>query len=748
MTLLAGANRKIAIRITLILLCILLVLEFGPFGEPTVAGIFYTNEITQKRQFEEMGVASDGLIKGGKSVKFLVDNKNLNSPKIYFLDGNYVERGAVPSFVQLHYDFARKVGFQLPLDTFNNQTYFTNDLTKKTFLAGTVQSYDVEMDGTQKQFYGIQFYPQDLIAEKTLLHALKVVTRAFKVDGKLAFVSQGAQQTFSTIRADLAALGLEAYTIDKVLGATKYIPMNGGEAYGILRLYPTSVEELSPTDIPVFKELPLDLSVVAGAITVAFQDPLCHVNLKSKERKTPNMVLRDEKALEGLAARNGKPVRLIVRNDRYEIADSTLAEVQKKYLQKVSNKWTPIPLGNETRILPYDRICPGKAVDCVKSGISFGGKAAKLGFLSHPTVLGKGSDPVKLVGYPIVPDGFAVPIKFYFEFVDANPRLKEKLSQFFEKEMSTDPLPPLERAKWAKEIQELFYQSAIPADMHAALNSALESMKARVLSANPGMVLKKVRIRSSANAEDMPEFDGAGLHSSFSAKLAVPSNPAEPCALVEEAGGAAVVTKAEMRPETFACAIKGVYASLWNKRAIEERSYKRLDQKTAAMGLAIQPTYGSFKEIGFPEAGNLVAVTRVVNSPAIYGYTISSNLGDNLVTNPIPGTQSEIVIASFVGDEPVGLSPIQLAKPTPDGPVRRQMILNREAFIQIVELARHVELQYCRNVPDYYRGGAGACVEVEYDRTKPFALDMEFKILGSGNNVRIMLKQVREFSGQ
>ena len=39
-------------------------------------------------------------------------------------------------------------------------------------------------------------------------------------------------------------------------------------------------------------ELPLDLSVVAGTITRVFQDVTSHVNLKSKERGTPNMVLR------------------------------------------------------------------------------------------------------------------------------------------------------------------------------------------------------------------------------------------------------------------------------------------------------------------------------------------------------------------------------------------------------------------------------------------------------------------------
>ena len=66
-----------------------------------------------------------------------------------------------------------------------------------------------------------------------------------------------------------------------------------GEAWGYLRIFPADVNLLRPTDIPVFDDLPLDLSVVAGTITKAYQDINSHVNLKAKERNTPNMVLRE-----------------------------------------------------------------------------------------------------------------------------------------------------------------------------------------------------------------------------------------------------------------------------------------------------------------------------------------------------------------------------------------------------------------------------------------------------------------------
>ena len=78
-----------------------------------------------------------------------------------------------------------------------------------------------------------------------------------------------------------------------ILGSIQYLPLNVGEAWGHLRIFPPDNDDLRPTDIPVFDELPLDLSVVAGVLTRAVQDTNSHVNLKSKERNTPNAVLRN-----------------------------------------------------------------------------------------------------------------------------------------------------------------------------------------------------------------------------------------------------------------------------------------------------------------------------------------------------------------------------------------------------------------------------------------------------------------------
>ena len=112
------------------------------------------------------------------------------------------------------------------------------------------------------------------------------------------------------------------------------------------------------------------------------------------------------------------------------------------------------------------------------------------------------------------------------------------------------------------------------------------------------------------------------------------------------------------------CAVKGVYASLWNKRAVEERSFARIDQRTIAMGLAIVPAYDTESEV----AANAVVVTRVLNTDDVFGYSLSVQQGNNLVTNPDPGTYSEVTIAGFISDdEPTSLTVTRFAKPTAGG---------------------------------------------------------------------------------
>ncbi len=288
-------------------------------------------------------------------------------------------------------------------------------------------------------------------------------------------------------------------------------------------------------------------------------------------------------------------------------------------------------------------------------------------------------------------------------------------------------LSPAELAALVKAVQSAILTAHFPPGQ-------LEELTQTVRSTLPGV--KKVKVRSSANAEDIPNFDGAGLHDSFAATL----KTAEPdclCEVINETDGPDV--KLKVKPKSLGCAVRGVYASLWNLRAVAERSFARIDQSSVAMGLAIVPAYDTESDV----AANAVVVTRVLNTDAVYGYSLSIQQGNNLVTNPDPGTFSETMIAGFISDqEPLSFTVTRYAKPTKDGPVLTAQVLSRDQILQIVEISKAVERAYCAAKRDYY---GGDCRWVTADNAKPKALDLELKVLENGE---LVVKQVREFGGR
>jgi hypothetical protein len=246
----------------------------------------------------------------------------------------------------------------------------------------------------------------------------------------------------------------------------------------------------------------------------------------------------------------------------------------------------------------------------------------------------------------------------------------------------------------------------------------------------------KLKLRSSANAEDIPNFDGAGLHDSFGVKLSATDNPDMSCVRQESQDG--VVTKVDMAPKTVQCALKGVYASLWNTRAIEERSFARIDHTTAAMGLAVVPAYDTESDV----SANGVIITRAVNSDFL-AYTMGLQKDNNLVTNPEPGTIAQMTLATFGGaDRPTRFTTTRFAKATATSAPLTTSVMTDGQMAQIVDLVKTVEVAYCQAKQGYY---AGDCNFVWLDETKPRSLDVEFKLLENGHFV---LKQMREFHGE
>jgi hypothetical protein len=693
-----------------------------------LGNVLSATAMTSAQDFNAFSVEGSGFGTGaGRSMKFLIDNRDPQNPKTHFINGNFKVNGAVPESAQNHWPFA-VAALGIPEDhlTFNDVAYFTMD---KRYIAGSIQTFFP--DGAKEPTYAAQFYPDDVIHEELIVSTMRILGRSFKVPGRRAFVRVGSQQTFDRVAGELREIGWEPLTIDQVLGSVDYLPLNPGEAWGRLRLFPKEPELLRPTDIPVFDELPLDLSVVAGTITRQYQDVTSHVNLKSKERGTPNMVLRSAGLDHAVLAKHADaPVHLVVARSGFVVEPTTDAIVEEKLRERLSRPLVGLPVVKEANLFDYDAICPALSPACMTHGNRFGGKASMLGFLANAAVLGRkdqaGSLSQKL-GYDISPHGFAVPVQFYRDFLASpdNRVLKDKLDQLITKEKAGQ-LSPAERLALSKEVKALFYVARVPA-------AQLEAIKARIAAlAASDPQLKDLKVRSSANAEDIPNFDGAGLHDSFELELDHVDNPELSCTLEEDQDG--VVTKLKIKPKTAQCTIKAVYASLWNQRAIEERSFARIDQATAAMGLSIVPAYDTESEV----AANGVVISRVVNSE-LRGYTMSTQRGNNLVTNPDPGTIAESAVATFGVVRPIQITTVRFAKPKANEPALAAPVLTDAQMKQAVDIVRRIEQRYCENKEGYFDGD---CKTVMQDPFKERALDLEFKLLENG---RFVFKQVREF---
>ncbi|KNC99670.1 uncharacterized protein SPPG_05052 [Spizellomyces punctatus DAOM BR117] len=666
----------------------------------------------------------------GKATKFLIDNRNAQAPVIYFINAN----GAGDEH-QYHYYFAAKYlkNFNRDfndLDVFNDKTYFSQE---KSFYAGVVRAYTLQ----NQTFVGFQFYPQDVLKEQTILHAARVVRNAAPTLD-LRFVATGSHQTVATIKQQLDEIKVPALQFDAILGDVTYAPIVQGTSYGILRLRPAE-DATTPRDIVILDVLPLYLSVLSGVITTQFQDANSHVSLKSRERGTPDCYLKSASTDPAILALVGKPVKFTVGPSKATIEAATQEEVDD-YHEALNAKRQPIVMNYDKtfdQVVSYDTMCPRSntfvaAAACMAKKNIFGSKAANLAFLAHPTALGRATEKGTLseqYGYDLSPEGFGIPFKFYDDLVNLpeNANLKKAIESL-QASVNQDKLAKAELTKAVADLQKLFYAAKIPQAVLDKVNAAAAALATKI-----GDPKLKLKFRSSASAEDIEGFDGAGLYSSFSAKIHE-KDTTSPCTYdpVED----------EMNPKRIDCALRGVYASLYNVRGIEERRFARIEGGIT-MGIAVVPKYARES----PVLANSVVVTKIQDATQrdLAGYTIGSQELNGLVTNPEPGTLSEMTWAiQAIRGRPVAFNTLRQAVPKPGGPARTSRVLTDQQLTDTVKITQKLEITYCAAKAGGNR--IGACEDVPFEpvETKEGALDLEVKYLENGHYV---FKQIREFHG-
>jgi hypothetical protein len=372
-------------------------------------------------------------------------------------------------------------------------------------------------------------------------------------------------------------------------------PVTPAVAYGVLKFVAgseLSTTPLGPDTIVVVDEVPNDLPLVGGLVTEAFQTPLSHVGILSKNRGTPDMALIDARKDPRLAPFLDKLVRLEVTPTGFTLAEATAAEAKAYWdAHRPQGPMQAPRLDTTVRLL----------VDLVGRGLEdlpiIGAKAAQLAeMLKVDSPFEQCPGPV-----PAPAGGFAVPVVYSLEHFAASG------ADVILARWRADPsfaVDPRVRAQGLAEVRAAILAHAVD----PALVASIEQL------ASARFGTQRFRMRSSSNTEDLPGFSGAGLYTSISGAVGDPKH-------------------------TVADGLRTVWASMWDQRAYDERELARIDHAKAAMGVLI---HNAFDQV---ERANGVAVSRDVLDPIRGGaFTIDAQVGEAAVTNPAPGVVSDQIV--------------------------------------------------------------------------------------------------------
>lgn len=688
----------------------------------------YATVVTQGNAdevFSTLGVEVDTELGPARALKFYIEDIQGN-PVAYFQDSHKYP---------LHYDFVYEVlGHKIPRSQFDDETYEGPD---RNGMAGTIVWYPYltcpsEDLGTKLESpLTLNFFPSDDLTPAQVLHAHRVLEAQMPFVGltggknRLVFLPAGSLQE-ADLAGDTASFQEQDalwVTRPELYGDLTMQLLNPGIAYGTLRLM--TPEELAATpvsfnDILVLTRLPNDLPIVGGTITEELQTPLAHVNIAARTRGTPNLAMLEASKDPRIAPFFGKLVRFEVAEGTFTIGLTTIEEAEEYW--KSQQKEPMVPSGDIGRTDLADFSQFGFA-----DATAFGVKAANLAEMTR--VLPKNT-----------PDGFGIPFHYYDRFMkdgrmtsamcdgarkdcaeegrpddvcDAARKLCQPPVIEEEAPPSDEERPPSGEDASSPAEGEPFYdtverflgdagfksdtalrEAALDALRYAMRNTAIDPEFAEVLDARVSELFgeAKVRLRSSTNCEDLPNFSGAGLYTSTGAW----------------ASG----------PQAASLEIRKVWASVWNFKAFEERAFWNIEHRAVRMGVLVSTAYPD-------EQANGVLITRNVADATSYGMYVNVQVGEEPVTNPEGGAMPEILtLLPAPGWDGVQVNRQRFSSLSPDKPILTQPELWK-LYVSAYKVMVHFGKLYGE---DPYS----------------FPFDIEFKFTGPDR--KLIFKQVRPYS--
>ena len=373
------------------------------------------------------------------------------------------------------------------------------------------------------------------------------------------FFSPVAYKPNSIRQEDASApLGIERVLQSDINKNQEYLALNPGKAVGRIHIIDKldDTVEIGDNEILILKELPITLPPVRGIIVAKPSSPLSHINILAKGWNVPNVYIKDADKL--FRDKDTFVWQLDATLTDYKLTPVDIEQLKNDF---ISPEQQVPPVNLKVRRLA------GLREMRAKDSVIYGSKAANQGEILHAKVPGI-----------TVPDGFSIPFYWYEAFMSTNG-LNNKIREMMEDlEFVHNPrIRKVKLERFRDAIQKAPFDKALRAEVVARWRTQLGS--------------RPVFVRSSSNAEDLPNFSGAGLYSSV--------------ANVREA-------------EKLIDAIKKVWASLWKFEAYEARVRNYVSQTDVHMSALVQVgidmTKGGVmitKDPFDPESKNAVYISAV-----------------------------------------------------------------------------------------------------------------------------------------
>jgi hypothetical protein len=402
------------------------------------------------------------------------------------------------------------------------QEFFENNYLKpnRRFLLGTI-AYQ-----TPLRRYTFEFWEGDLITADQIKIAYDVINKSFFEP--VAFKPNSSLQDEATV----ALAGLARILQSDIAKEQEYQPLNLARGLGRIHIIEKLDEhvEIGSNEILVLNEVPIQLPPVAGVIVTKPSTPLSHINLLVKGWGVPNAYIKN--AHELLREFDGWWVSFETKRDAYTIKRADLNQV-REYQKRMASRPDLIKPRFNLSVNQIAHLRQQRARDVV----AYGGKSANLGEMMQARMAGI-----------IIPNGFTVPFFYYDEFIREN-----KIDATIDEMMNDQKFvhDPAYRRGRLTELREQIQKGQV--------NEKLRVAVLRIAKAD--FAGKGLFARSSSNSEDLPNFSGAGLHSS------VPNVKGE---------------------NELIAALKTVWASLWNFEAYEARERAGIDHLKVYMAVLFQ----------------------------------------------------------------------------------------------------------------------------------------------------------------